>query len=67
MGGMCRALNREDLLDDERFNTSAARVSNAELRKKITGEEIEKWDSAELLERLQEENAPRHPCSTVWN
>ena len=50
--GMCRALNREDLLDDERFNTSAARVSNAELRKKITGEEIEKWDSAELLERL---------------
>ena len=47
--GMCRALDREDLLDDERFNTSAARVSNAELRKKITGEEIEKWNSAELL------------------
>ena len=59
--GMCRALNREDLLDDERFNTSAARVSNAELRKKITGEEIEKWDSAELLERLQEENVPSAP------
>ena len=59
--GMCRALNREDLLDDERFNTSAARVSNAEMRKKITGEEIEKWDSAELLERLQEEHVPSAP------
>ena len=59
--GMCRALNREDLLDDERFNTSAARVSNAEMRKKITGEEIEKWYSAELLERLQEEHVPSAP------
>ena len=59
--GMCRALNREDLLDDERFNTSAARVSNAELRKKITGEEIEKWNSAELLQRLQKENVPSAP------
>ena len=31
------------------------------MRKKITGEEIEKWDSVELLKRLQEENVPSAP------
>lgn len=60
-GGMCRALKREDWLEDERFNTSAGRVANAEARKQMTGEEIEKWDSAELLARFQEEGVPCAP------
>ena len=59
--GMCRALKREDFLEDERFSTSAARVVNAEERKKLTGDEIEKWDSAELLQRFQEEGVPSAP------
>ncbi len=59
--GMCRALNREDWLEDERFNTSAARVANAQERKTMTGEEIEKWDSAEILARFQEEGVPSAP------
>lgn len=60
-GGMCRALEREDWLTDERFNTSAGRVANAGDRKAMTGEEIAKWDSAELLARFQEEGVPCAP------
>ena len=59
--GMCRALNKEEWLEDERFNNSAARVANAEERKKMTGAEIEKWDSAEILARFQEEGVPSAP------
>ena len=63
-GGMCRALKREDLLEDERFSTSAARVSNAGERKQLTGEEISKWNSMEILARFQEEGVP---CAPLLN
>ena len=53
--GMCNALNMKELIEDERFATSAARVINAEERKKITGKEIEQWQSEEILARFQEE------------
>lgn len=59
--GMCRALNQEKWLEDERFSNSAARVANAEERKKMTGAEIEKWDSEEILARFQEEGVPSAP------
>ena len=59
--GMCKALNREDLVDDERFASPAGRVANAQLRKEITGEEIAKWNSSEILERLQAEGVPSAP------
>jgi len=59
--GMCNALNMEDLIEDERFATSAARVINAEERKKITGEEIKKWNSEEILDRFQTEGVPSAP------
>ena len=59
--GMCKALNREDLVDDERFASPAGRVANAQIRKEITGEEIAKWNSSEILERLQAEGDPSAP------
>ena len=59
--GMCNALNMEDLIEDERFATSAARVINSEERKKITGDEIKKWDSEEILDRFQTEGVPSAP------
>ena len=59
--GMCKALNREDLVDDERFASPAGRVANAQIRKEITGEEIAKWNSSEILERLQAEGVPSAP------
>ncbi len=62
--GMCRALDREDLIDDERFNNSTARFVNAEERKKITAEEILKWQSDAILERLDAEGVP---CAPLLN
>ena len=59
--GMCKALKRDDLIDDERFATPAGRVANAQVRKEITGEEISKWKSSEILKRLQEEGVPSAP------
>ena len=59
--GMCRALNMEELIEDERFSTSSARVINAEERKQITGAEIKKWNSEDILERFQVEGVPSAP------
>tara|TARA_B100001564_G_scaffold180589_1_gene151648 strand:- start:250 stop:1383 length:1134 start_codon:yes stop_codon:yes gene_type:complete len=59
--GMCNALNMQQLINDERFATSAARVINAEERKKITGQEIKKWQSNDILSRFQEEGVPSAP------
>ena len=59
--GMCNALNMQQLINDERFATSAARVINAEERKKVTGQEIKKWQSNDILSRFQEEGVPSAP------
>jgi len=59
--GMCNALERQDLIEDERFATSAARVSNSGERKDLTGKEISKWNSEEILARFQEEGVPCAP------
>ncbi len=59
--GMCNALEREDLIEDERFATSAARVSNSGERKDLTGKEISKWNSKEILARFQEQGVPCAP------
>jgi crotonobetainyl-CoA:carnitine CoA-transferase CaiB-like acyl-CoA transferase len=59
--GMCNALNMQQLINDDRFATSAARVINAEERKKITGKEIKKWQSNDILSRFQEEGVPSAP------
>ena len=59
--GMCTALKMEELIEDSRFSTSASRVINSEERKKITGKEIAKWESEEILARFQEEGVPSAP------
>ena len=59
--GMCKALEREDLIDDERFATPAGRVSNAQERKEITGAEISKWESEKILARFKAEGVPSAP------
>ena len=62
--GLCRAIKREDLIDDERFNTSSARFVNSEERKQLTAAEIVKWDSADILARLDAEDVP---CAALVN
>ena len=50
--GICRALNRQDLIDDPRFNTAGARSRNAVERRGIMAAELEKWPANEILPRL---------------
>ena len=59
--GMCRAIKREDLIEDERFSTARARGRNAQIRKEITRAEIAKWPSEEILARLNENEVPNAP------
>ena len=59
--GMCRAIKREDLIEDVRFATARARGQHTQLRKQITKEEISKWPSAEILARLNENDVPNAP------
>jgi crotonobetainyl-CoA:carnitine CoA-transferase CaiB-like acyl-CoA transferase len=59
--GMCRALARPDLVDDERFKTVADRSRNVVVRRRLMSEELAKWPSAEILARLQAENVPCAP------
>ena len=62
--GMCRALDREDLIEDERFATPRARGRNGDERKRITAAEIAKWPRTEILARLDANDVPSAPLLT---
>lgn len=64
--GMCRALGREDLLEDERFATTALRVKNGPQRREIVSAELQKWASSDILERFNREGVPSAPVLTRW-
>lgn len=59
--GFCRAIRRPDLLTDERFRAVADRSRNVVARRVLMSEELAKWLSAEILERLRAENVPCAP------
>ena len=59
--GMCRALNREDLIDHPNFKTAQGRFTHNSARKEITAEEIKKWSSDEILARFDQEGVPCAP------
>jgi crotonobetainyl-CoA:carnitine CoA-transferase CaiB-like acyl-CoA transferase len=59
--GMCRALNRQDLIDDPRFHTAGARARNAGERREIMAAELEKWLAHEILPRLLDNDVPAAP------
>jgi crotonobetainyl-CoA:carnitine CoA-transferase CaiB-like acyl-CoA transferase len=59
--GMCRALEREDLIDDPRFKTARDRAINAVERREITTAEMEKWTAQEILVRLLANDVPSAP------
>jgi crotonobetainyl-CoA:carnitine CoA-transferase CaiB-like acyl-CoA transferase len=59
--GMCRALKREDLIDDARFKTARDRAINAVERREITAAELEKWTANEILARLLANDVPSAP------
>ena len=62
--GLCRALDRGDLLTDPRFATPALRFANVAERRAIMGEEIAKWPAAEILARMEAEQVPSAPVLT---
>ena len=59
--GMCRALNREELIDDPRFRTARDRTVNAVERREIVTAEFEKWTAGEILPRLLANDVPSAP------
>ena len=58
---VCSALDREDLIDDERFSTALARRKNAELRREVIAAEVSKRATGELLEKLAAADVPCAP------
>lgn len=59
--GLCRALNRQDLIGDPRFKTARDRSVNAVERRSITSAELEKWRASEILSRLLANDVPCTP------
>ena len=59
--GMCKALDREDLIADPRFATPEARIRNVDERRRIAAEEIGKWASSDILQRLVDHQVPCAP------
>ena len=59
--GICKALSREDLILDKRFNTPNARVKNKVERRKIIAKEILKYKSKEILSLLYKQEVPSAP------
>lgn len=59
--GMCRALEREEWLEDDRFRTANDRIVNVRQRLAMTAEVLANGSTAEWLERLDAEGVPCAP------
>lgn len=59
--GLCRAIEREEWLEDERFKTAAGRIRYAGERLTMTAEMFLKRTTDEWLERLEAEDVPCAP------
>jgi crotonobetainyl-CoA:carnitine CoA-transferase CaiB-like acyl-CoA transferase len=63
--GLCRALEREELIADERFGSLLMRIVNGvQLLDTLSGE-LKKWPTATLLERARRFGAPLAPANSV--
>jgi crotonobetainyl-CoA:carnitine CoA-transferase CaiB-like acyl-CoA transferase len=63
--GICRALDRADLIDDPRCATLIDRFMNADTLFKEMEDEIRKWDTAEFVARCREFDAPVAPANSI--
>lgn len=54
----CRALDRPELIDDERFETNEVRVRNREELDAVLNAEFEEYTTETILDRLQEHDVP---------
>ena len=62
--GMARATGRLEWLEDERYNTAAGRISNADQRLGMVGDVLRQRTSAEWIEALEAEDVP---CAPILN
>ena len=62
--GFCRAMDRDDLLDDERFRTAEQREMNKDARMELTQGLVRTHNTADLLSRLEADGVP---CAPVLN
>jgi crotonobetainyl-CoA:carnitine CoA-transferase CaiB-like acyl-CoA transferase len=62
--GLCRALDRPEWLDDDRFKTPAGRVRHADARLELTAEVLRTRSSADWLARLDAQQVPCAPILT---
>jgi crotonobetainyl-CoA:carnitine CoA-transferase CaiB-like acyl-CoA transferase len=54
----CRALGREDMIDDDRFATNEDRVNNREQLEDILSAEIAEYETEEIVTRLRDHDVP---------
>ena len=59
--GLCRAIQREDLIEHPHFKDATDRMTHNVERKAIMAEEIKKWASDEILARFDAEEVPCAP------
>jgi len=59
--GFCNAVQRPELIADERFATAMARRKNITLRREIVGAELSKHSTQDLLEVLDSNDVPCAP------
>ena len=62
---MCRALARDDLIDDPRCKTIIDRFANAETLFEEVEEELKKWTTQELVARADQFGAPIAPANDI--
>ena len=62
--GMARATGHLEWLEDERYNTAAGRISNADQRLDMVGDVLQTRTSDEWIEALEAEDVP---CAKILN
>lgn len=60
---LCRAIDREDLLADERFETADSRLEHKEELTEIVAEELRPRDRETVRQELEAENVPAAPVN----
>ncbi|WP_254547049.1 CaiB/BaiF CoA transferase family protein [Halomarina pelagica] len=61
----CRAIDREDLVDDDRFAVNAKRVENRETLDALLDDELGEYTTDELVDRLDEAGVPATPVQDL--
>ncbi len=62
---MCRVLDREDLIHDERYASLMLRIVNGQELFPLLGETLRKFPTATLVERARQFGAPLAPANSV--